>query len=119
MTDLEIMKLCAEALSKKTKMLPSMHGNFDVLCIEVEGKKDTWYSYNPLYDDAQAMALDSVLIDETHSISFHQAWFCRHEYPSGLLTFEFHADMTQPENRRRARCECVAKMQLSKQKSAA
>lgn len=101
MTDLEMTRLCAEAMGLRWKEHAGVI--FDLLG-----------EYRPLHDDAQAMALDSVLIDSAHSISFHASWFARHEYPSGLHTFEFHADMTKPENRRRARVECVAKLQQAK-----
>ena len=110
MTDLEITKLCAEAVGKdwaeEVAYRKRMDGEWRTL--------GTRPDYDPLHDDAQAMALDSILIEENYSIAFHAEWFARYEYPSGLHTFEFYGDMTKPENRRRARCECVAKMRVAK-----
>ena len=56
MTDLEMVRECAAAMGWRTKTVASD----DVTCIyaqcDVEPKPD-WYEYNPLANDAQAMAL--------------------------------------------------------------
>jgi hypothetical protein len=108
MTDLEIKQLCAEAM-----------GIWHCLDTDTDfvGKnpiQGTTITYDPFNNDAQAMALDSVMIDDDHSISFHPRWFARHEYPSGVHTFEFNGAMRDPAQRRRARCECVAMMWLAR-----
>jgi len=86
-TDEEKTRLCAEAM-------------------EVQNK----YPWNPLHDDAQAMALDSVLLNERRAIVLHDDYFYVTDTRTDALLYEFRGDMTKPENRRRARVECVAKM---------
>jgi hypothetical protein len=132
MTDLEIKQLCAEAMGWKhlgqvgVPVPPEDTRDASGLWC-MSGGNDWWINPegyhvcgpcsgipDPLNDDAQAMALDSVMIDDDHSISFHPRWFARHEYPSGVHTFEFNGAMRDPAQRRRARCECVAMMWLAR-----
>lgn len=102
MTDLEIIKLCAQAMdiSLDAKMFINAGGL-------------SW-KYEPLYNDAQSHALDAVILQDDHGFWMTKSDFVRYKLPSGLNMFEFHADMTKAENRRRARCECVAKMMQAK-----
>ena len=84
MTDLEITRLCADA------MLPDiyLHPKFD-----------------PLHDDAQAMALVKKFGIEIHSRTDRNGWYAGINEEDEMTP---HADLN------RAICECVAKMQQAK-----
>ena len=94
MNDLEITKLCAEAMELKDARFSSADRIISDLGINV---------YNPLHDDAQAMALVKkfgVTIER-----FHETW---HVWPQD-------ADFTViSESLNSAVCECVVKMQAAK-----
>ena len=109
MTDLEITRLCAAAMGWKHKVADGV-----VFTQRNVTPKSDWNDYSPLYSDAQAMALDGVILADNHGYWMNSATFVRYEDPGGSNVFEFHGDMTEPKNRRRARCECVAKMQNAK-----
>lgn len=93
MNDLEITKLCAEAMGRK------------IVCEWVLLK------YNPLHNDAQAMALVK---------RFHiQIWpevkrSLREHIYTGWTTFIFGTGTATSTNLNRAICECVAKMQKAR-----
>ena len=107
MTDLEITRLCAEAMD-----LCEDERTTHTISYREEGH--IWirheadpigYRYSPLHDDAQAMALVKK--------------FC----PSmghGSVPEEWHVHLREPdvwgnsEDLNRAICECVAKMQAAK-----
>jgi hypothetical protein len=111
MTDLEMTKLCAEAMGLELK-LHDVVGHEAIWLHRVYDQADTmlshWTTYMPLHDDAQAMALVKKF-----------ALICAPSYP-GLWHVEFYAG----ENKswyaadyldlNRAIVECVAKMQASK-----
>ena len=103
MTDLEMTRLCAEAMG-------------DDAWTDINGR---WYChvrgqetiFAPLIDDAQAMALDDVILLDNHGYQITPDAFTRYSRKGEREVFTFRSDMTKPENRRRARVECVAKMQ--------
>lgn len=105
MTDLEITKLCAEAM-KITLRLPKGGEAKEWLIIAESGR-----IYDPLHDDAQAMALVkhlhlrvAYLIDY---ISGDYFWYCGD--PDGPA-----AKRSRNADLNRAICECVAKMEKAK-----
>ena len=112
MTDLEMTRLCAEAM--EYEILPYQGGYIFIKRLR-RGEQE----YKPLHDDAQAMALDQYILAADYCISY-----ARDEceiYPTEGQTpethrpvFYFKVDMTKPENRRRVRVECVAKMQKAR-----
>ena len=96
MTDLEMTRLCAEAMGYYL-MRPSASDH-------------AWHTaeqdyYDPLHDDAQAMAL--VKKCDIHCEKIGSWWEC--EEPMGHLGT--HSDLN------RAICECVAKMQMARSSS--
>ena len=106
MTDLELTNLCAEAMKfsvcgsqePSTIFYPHPNGSA-VICV-----------YDPLHDDAQAMALVKKF---TVIINYWKGWQC------GLVTDATGTTTTLGYNIRsadlnRAICECVAKMQAAK-----
>jgi hypothetical protein len=104
MNDLEITRLCAEAMGFRLvgEILPPSGGVWAMQ--EGAGKQ-----YNPLHDDAQAMALVkkfNIGWDKEEDHEWHLA------LRDGLMMFHAH-DM----NLNRAICECVAKMQAAKEKT--
>ena len=115
MTDLKMTKLCADAMGYRWYE-PGLNPYGDPgqkPCI-IMGE---WGNeYDPLNKDAQAMALDTYIIKAGYCISYE-----RDEceiYPiegqseeSHRPMFHWALDMTKPENRRRVRVECVAKLQ--------
>jgi len=91
MTDAEIVRKCAEKMG---------------MPITYEGAQfvigDTNEAYNPLHDDAQAMALVKKF---KLSVGFSDGWGCRKDDEKGLKSGAFHySDLN------RAICECVAKL---------
>lgn len=110
MTDLDKIKACAKAM------------NIDVEENE-DGNLRYWQDenlrywqggvhyakYNPLENSAQADALEGWLL-ERGTIEMTGRLFLFYELSDPLSAFEWKADMTVAENRRRARVECVAKM---------
>ena len=86
MTDIEITKACAKAIGMEEAFL-----------------------YDPLRFDAQNAALDDVLLKHGEYVMRNDGFFyCDHR--QGRSDFIHEADMTIAANRRRARCECVAKL---------
>ena len=109
MTDLEITRLCAEAMGIKHWI------NNDALPPCVVGGGYDPYIYDPLHDDAQAMALikrfqiqSAPLIDGTT----HEGWVAEAHVPFNRWTPKCQSE----EGLNRAICECVAKMQFAKDK---
>jgi hypothetical protein len=90
MTDLEMTKLCAEAMG----IVQSMHVNEDGL-----------WTYYPLHDDAQAMALVKKFHLECY---WNGSVWGVLDGPSGCA-HELRGDLN------RAIVECVAKMQAAKE----
>lgn len=93
MTDLELTKLCAEAMGYElhlTDSLPMMVG-FSL-----------GIAWNPLHDDAQAMAL------------VKKFGLAVYRY-AGQWTAELSANCSDSADLNRAICECVAKLQKERQ----
>ena len=98
MTDLEITRLCAEAMGIVTEIVND--GDVSVVWETSHG------IYRPLHDDAQAMALVKnfhLTIDTFHD----GTWIV------GSGWNEPHTQEMSPDLNR-AICECVAKMQVAK-----
>jgi hypothetical protein len=102
MTDLEMTNLCREAIGMENPYHP---GDTSM------GRIQEWNEYDPLHEDAQAAALDGWLL-ERGTIKWYPDCFIF--TPTGGTFHDattFSHDMTKSENRRRARVECVAKIQ--------
>ena len=93
MTDLEIIKLCAEAMKYK----PFLTSDGLDIIYRKDGK-EIWY--HPIEDDAQAMAL------------------LRRFPGTVLVALLANAEQSLGGNVLRTICECVAQMQLAKKKEA-
>ena len=90
MTDLEITKLCWEAMSG----------------CEMDPDSNTGNIWDPLHDDAQAMALVKKLAMTLYR-SHEGEWTAKVPYRS---------DMSRNSNLNRAVCQCAARIQKSKRK---
>ena len=107
MTDLEITKLCAEAMGfavikeSKSTELPAW------VTVHDTSKAVANYDYFPLHDDAQAMALVKGLGLDIQRRT--EGW---HVYSRDNSS----QSMTYDDDLNRAICECVAKMHLNKEK---
>ena len=97
MDDLEITKLCAEAMK-----LPE-HGVVAGTVMYIED--DTWANYDPLHDDAQAMALVKKFC---LNISWHYGKNVVRVNDGLSVKTQYRKDINQ------AICECVALMQKAK-----
>ena len=104
-SDLEIIELCAEAMGLDTKIaVPT-----DSKIAAGVGGRDC-YGYNPLHDDAQAMALVKKFhIQLTKTLRTPKDIFGKW---IAVKTDRFMSEPTADLNR--AICECVAKMQEAK-----
>lgn len=116
MTDLEITKLCAEAMGLQFRVKQNGVGNEDVSLDGVDlydpGCNMWNRCYLPLSDDAQAMALAKrfgLLLDpqqDGQDFAIDPGWEVSHvSFPDALF---INSDLN------RAICECVAKMQAAK-----
>lgn len=106
MTDLEITKLCAEAM----EISGLQHTTGDDFLRETY----TLHAYDPLHDDAQAMALVKKM-----NVHLEPPW-TGDKVPSWEAYIESDEDspnwIKSDPDLNRAICECVAKMQLEKEK---
>lgn len=95
MTDLEITKLCAEAMGTRLAYDQELPVH------------DGWKEYRPLRDDAQAMALLKKFGLSVYRVHWpdEAAWYAE-ERQSGATG--------KGKSANRAICECVAKMQQAK-----
>ena len=113
MDDLEITKLCAEAMGLFFGVSKS-DPNPDNLYVSVSAFAGPWMFYDPLHDDAQAMAL----VKKFHILLYwnDQASEPRWEAEIGnVMGFGNPDGKVDPqEGLNRAICECVAKMQKEK-----
>ena len=116
MTDLEITRLCAEAmgLNNVKSARKEIFGNVMQFVDEPIDKSDCVIYihqdgypiiYNPLHDDAQAMALVKKFRLHTGFQSFENRWGC---LAQNGITATYNSDLN------RAICECVANMQKDK-----
>ena len=109
MTDLEMVKLCAEAMGydfhpPKKFIFPTVSATRNQLVPFVAHNSP----YNPLYNDAQAMALEDWLITNHGALHFYRDHLLFYPYTTGKsMTFGY----SNSETRKRAICECVAKLQ--------
>ena len=111
MTDLEITKLCAEAMGfdkYEWKTIGIISGTNIPISLPT-GQ----IQYDPLHDDAQAMAL----VKKFH---VHQEWSeGRHGDHWQALCWDYAAnrwtEIQRKSDLNRAICECVAKMQRAKE----
>ena len=121
MTDLEITKLCAEAMGMRSFQwfpsgdYPDQNGTYEISGNEImrlEGNPlggYNRYAYDPLHDDAQAMALAKRFHIDTSSflnLDGRWVWQCRHD--KDVAWTDPHHDLN------RVVCECVAEMQKDK-----
>lgn len=103
MTDLEMTRLCAEAMGyvEDVEASPLFLG----IAIRDDELGD-WYQYDPLHDDAQAMALVKKMnafgFGFAANDSYEYRWFCMSS--QGDVYESVSADLN------RAIVECVAKM---------
>jgi hypothetical protein len=102
MSDFDITRLCAEAKGY------SPTGTYDYAGLFVRDEKTGMHLlYGPLVNDAQAMELDEIILKKYgfQQTSDSVTVFTREE---GTFWADWVMPMTA-ENRRRWRCECVAK----------
>lgn len=104
MTDLEITKLCAEAMGLPTDVAQSDETGPYLKC-------SRYHRYQPLYDDAQNAQLEWWLIQRGR-FEIDNGGFAYYSPGIGTLTF----NTPTIEAKRRAICECVAKLQSPKAK---
>lgn len=102
MTDQDKIKACARAMEIGGKWHEA-NGKLHIYEGPLHG------DYDPLRNSTQADALEGWLL-ERGNIEMTGLLFLFYELSDPLSAFEFRADMTIAENRRRARVECVAKM---------
>jgi len=100
MSDLEITRLCAEAMGIKSQLIDSALGRFYA--------HPGGYLYDPLHDDTQAMALAKRFMLE---VDFFAGQAQKGEYTKLSERFTCWND----ESINYAICECVAKMQQAKE----
>ena len=105
MTDLEITKLCAEAMGCTPSPLA---GSWDSVPLHYFfGGRPFTEGYDPLHDDAQAMALVKKFHLGLYPYqTVHEKWW----WKVGVQTNA----QAMGEELNRAICECVAKMQQAK-----
>lgn len=103
MSDLEMVKLCAEAMDiplKARKGARNMTcGDHDLL------ETEQYVAYDPLHDDAQAMQL------------VKRFWLAVYRYQSDKWCAQHRGQFSDNRDLNRAICECVAKMQASVSRS--
>ena len=101
MTDLEITKLCAEAMG-----VDFSKGYATLMCMECD---EYGITYAPLHDDAQAMAL----------VKKFKLWI--EQWEDGTCSVFGKRKMMDADSSdlNRAICECVAKMQAAKARAVA
>ena len=118
MTDLEITKLCAEAMGVEHRV-----DGVSVLTFGLDHEYGICFMYDPLHDDAQAMALVKkcdITIARGTNYFVVQHWYEMPGYEK-YDTAEAPMRVLRSTNAslNRAICECVAKMQLAKKKEVA
>jgi len=112
MTDIEIVTACAKAMGYAPELNEMEEA---VYCNRHTGKgfqgkaiRYGGFHYRPLENDAQNAALDDVLLKHGW-YQMDSAFFYHSRYVGS--DYELVADMTIAANRRRARAECVAKLE--------
>lgn len=108
MTNLDKIKACARAMEIVVELWPETRTSPAEWWIPGDGNNHS-KRYDPLRNSTQADALEGWLL-ERGIITTNGHAFTYSFYGKPLYEWIFEADMTLPENRRRARVECVAKM---------
>ena len=112
MTDLEMTRLCAEAMGYEIDYSPDNGGGVGNTGFDMDGAAVLdWHNgvkFNPLHNDAQAMALVKKMGLSIRNPDLWEVWKPLHKTAYGD-----NADIN------RAIVECVAKMQQSKTKAVA
>jgi hypothetical protein len=119
MTDLEMTRLCAEAMGIPCKVSFDKRSNADYIEINTGRDPGNEGEYDPLHDDAQAMALVRWLVryndNEQLEISNHVVFYQHRD-----LTYTQFGDFSGSDGHlNRAIVECVAKMQSAATESTA
>ena len=111
MIDLEITRLCAEAMEDKPEVpgASSIWGVTKYFAGTLSGKTFTWVrpEYNPLHDDAQCMALVKKFEINCTCPQFSSE--------KGKWMAVLYPHTASDISLNRAVCECVAKMQIAKE----
>ena len=112
MTDLEMTRLCAEAMGLTVKYRKTIHnkvsgGGYVLDSLEFYANHRFWLTYDPLQDDAQAMALVKKFDLQIGSYPLRPDKWCVWP-PVGRTGRAFSEDLN------RAIVECMAKMQSAK-----
>lgn len=112
MTDLEITRLCAKAL-EIYPTVPESYSEDGLWCFPDGAIDSKGFDFNPLHDDAQAMALENWLVQRGAVLQIGKHWLTM--WTTGDGAAENHQSVNKGlESRRRFVCECVAKMQAAK-----
>lgn len=104
-TDLEIVRKCAERMGiavKEWNEHAFAGAGLYMHCRDSQRRK-----YDPLNCDADNAALDDVIL-KRGSYEMMEDQFTFYDETGTHDDFTYEADMTLAENRRRARCLCVA-----------
>jgi|SRR3990167_5782006 len=101
MTDLEITRLCAKAMKINIEVIRNLGEYANLLVYDVKRGE----SYDPLYDDAQARALEWYLIEHHGALHFYRDHLLFYPYTGKTVILPY----TSADEKRRAICECVAK----------
>ena len=105
MTDHEMTQLCAQAMNLEVgEVTGYLYIMPLILGVGADGKNKL---YDPLHDDAQAMALVKKFYLNITRFP-HEEWQVNHWTGKNWTRSCLHVDLT------RAICECVAKMEESK-----
>jgi len=112
MTDLEMTRLCAEAMGLRCKEVGDPFGDGENLLMICARPSSNDSLYDPLDDDAQAMALVKEM-----SIQIHHHGFAGAKASLvtviGRMRLDDHPTKVTATDLNRAIVECVAKMRLS------
>lgn len=105
MTDLEITRLCAEAMGYQI-----YSADINGLRVHIRPQSAALMNYDPLHDDAQAMALVKRLclyISGSGGATGHKRYW--------QVSYDDLEYTNSIQDLNRSICECVAKMQREKQ----
>ena len=105
MTDLEITKLCAEAMGYHSFTSPQTG---ELIFQQDKPQAIVQFSYDPLHDDAQVMALEDWLV-ERGVLQYGKHWLMFWLGGDSYHEFLFPLDGSK-ERRRHAICECVVEV---------
>ena len=117
LSDLEITRLCAEAVGLHQRKVTDGGTKFWIIPHHPDPQcAPSAIIYDPITNDAQAMALEWLLIEHSGALHFYRTYLL-------FVPFKDERTSTFPYNdaagKRRAICECVAKLQQAKTASTA